>query len=484
MIKNKLTLVLLSGISFLYANTQISSIDIYNNKTILNQQLSLDKKSVDLVGDVKFEDVQFILGKTCKVLKEEFKVVDAQENEIEKMISKIEENISKVQSKKKALLANINYLGNLQVQNLQTIEVLQKSSEFITSEITANYDEIYTLDKKIKEYEKEIDKLKKTIPNSKFTKLDYEIDCKDQDKVTISYPTTLVKVQRTNELSYDSTNKTIEFENNAFLTQNTGVDLKDIVVNFYVGNFYNVIKPYVFVPEYLDIQTPKPIALRSDMAMEAQSFATTKMLKTTNVREYVELTTKSVNKISKVTLPLNTKTKLVLSKEKLKAEDSIEIDGYSTSNPFFKVEFETDKIYNQSYVQLYLDGVDIGKNYIDKIEKNKKSSIYFGTNNFINIEKELIKDMKEEPFFSINVLKTQRVWKYTIKNESKDTQKITLLERVPVSKHEDIKVKVIGETKYSKLDKNGKIYYDFELKPNEEKVIEFGYEIEKPAKSK
>lgn len=31
--------------------------------------------------------------------------------------------------------------------------------------------------------------------------------------------------------------------------------------------------------------------------------------------------------------------------------------------------------------------------------------------------------MKEEPFFSINVLKTQKLWKYEIKNSGKEEEK-------------------------------------------------------------
>lgn len=90
--------------------------------------------------------------------------------------------------------------------------------------------------------------------------------------------------------------------------------------------------------------------------------------------------------------------------------------------------------------------------------------------------------MKEEPFFSMNKLKSAKVWEYKITNNHTKAQKISLVERVPVSKHEDIKVKLIGRTKHTLLNKNGKITFDFELKPNETKIIEFGYEVEKPNK--
>lgn len=88
--------------------------------------------------------------------------------------------------------------------------------------------------------------------------------------------------------------------------------------------------------------------------------------------------------------------------------------------------------------------------------------------------------MKEEPFFSINKLKTEKIYSYEITNNSSKKFDVTLVERVPVSKHEDIKIELIGKSKYSVLENNGKIYYDLKLEPNETKTIEFGYSIEKP----
>ena len=75
-----------------------------------------------------------------------------------------------------------------------------------------------------------------------------------------------------------------------------------------------------------------------------------------------------------------------------------------------------------------------------------------------------------------------KIWKYTITNNSKEEKTITLVERSPVSKHEDIKVSLIPNTNYTKKEDNGKISYDITLKPSEEKIIDFGYIVEKPYK--
>ncbi len=228
-------------------------------------------------------------------------------------------------------------------------------------------------------------------------------------------------------------------------------------------------------------------AKKHDAVTEAANGIKPMLMKATRVLktpayDYYEDTTKSFFKASNITLSSGKENKVLFAKDSYKASKSLEIDGYSMSQAFYKVDFKSKKLYGITNANLYLDGTYIGKTTLKEIQKNKESSIYFGANRFVDIKKELVKDMKEEPFFSINKTKTQKIWNYEIKNSSKQTQKIVLLERVLVSKHEDIKVKLIGKSKESKMEKNGKIYFEFDLNPNESKTVNFGYEIEKPTK--
>lgn len=161
-------------------------------------------------------------------------------------------------------------------------------------------------------------------------------------------------------------------KSSAYVTQNTGVNFEDVVMNFYVGNYFNLVKPFTFIPEYLDVTPNRPVAFASDMVMEKQTLMRSNVAKKSIVNEYVELTTKSVNRVSHVDLKTGKKTKVDLSNDSIKASNYIEIDGYSTSNPFYKVDFKSDKLYERSFVQLYIDGVLVGRNSIDEIKKIKR----------------------------------------------------------------------------------------------------------------
>ena len=478
----KKLVLFLAVTSSLFANIDIKSIDIFTNKTFVNQKIDLSKKSVELLGQVRLEDIRFNIDESCRINSSDINYQKFQNDDLSMNIELLREKINIKQNKIKALKSNISFLEKTSINNLSSSKALESTSTFLKKEILENYNSIYKLDKDLKKDNEELNKLLKKRVNSKFTKLDYNISCNKD--VLITYPIYNLSRNGFYEINYDSKKRNIDIKNSSFITQSSGVDFKNIDINLYTYNYVYQLKPNIFRPQYLDIYKQRPPVAYSQAEVMMDNMAVKKMSRVNAPRPsftYVESTTKSFFKASNINLASGKKTEVVFSKDKYKASDSLEIDGYSASQAFFKVDFKSKKLYGVLNSKLYLDGMYIGRSNIREIKKDKKSSIFFGTNRFIDIKKELVKDMKEEPFFSMNKLKTQKVWKYKITNNHTKTQKLTLLERVPVSKHEDIKVKLIGKTKETKLDKNGKIYFEFELKANESKELEFGYEIQKPA---
>ena len=480
-------IVLLAIVSIYgFANTDIDSIDIFTNRTFVNQKISLNKTNVNLLGKVRLEDVRFKLEDTCQVLNSNINHVPFEKDTLGKKIESLKDIISNKTNTIKSLKSNIAYLERTSITNVSNAKNLEVTSSFLKKEILDSYNIIYKIQKELKKDNEKLNKLVRKRANTKFTKLDYDITCKHGSEVTISYPIYNISRNGFYEINYDSSKKNIGIKNSSFITQSTGVDFKNIDINLYTYNYVHQLKPNIFRPQYLDIYKPRPVAYSNDAEVMMDSMVSKKMLRSQTSAPrptfaYVESTTKSFFKASNINLPSGKKTEVVFSKDHYKAKNSLEIDGYSKSQAFFKVEFKSKKLYGILNSKLYLDSIYIGRSNINEIKKDKKSSIFFATNRFIDIKKELVKDMKEEPFFSLNKLKTQKVWKYKITNNHKKIQSLILVERVPVSKHEDIKVKLIGKTKETKIDKNGKIYFNFELKPNETKELEFGYEIEKPA---
>ena len=78
----------------------------------------------------------------------------------------------------------------------------------------------------------------------------------------------------------------------------------------------------------------------------------------------------------------------------------------------------------------------------------------------------------------------ERKYKITVTNLHKIPVKIEIIERIPVSGHEDIVIKPMsGATRPSRVDiddKSGVQAWDLTLKPGAERIIRFGYEISWP----
>ena len=469
-----------------FANINVKSLDIYKNKTFINQELNTSIHSVDLIGKVRFEDIRFVNNPNCKV--SNISIISENYSN-DSLSSKIKEYKQKIAFKTNEITSVKNVITNLSSIKFEkdavNLKNIKEVSTYTQKEIETNYNKIYKLQEELTSLNQELAQLINKKNSNVYSKLNYDASCSGDSKLLVSYPTFNISKNSFYEVNVDSKEKKLEIKNKSFITQSSGYDFENIDINMYTYNYSNAVKPQTFKAEYLDIQ--EPILMKKAQAdkvmMEA---APVKMMKT-NLRtapsfSYKETTTKAFFKASNIDLKSGIKNAVTFSKDKYKTKNKIEIDGYASSNAFYKVDFKSDKLYSSQNTKFYLDEVYVGQSYINQIKKDKESSLYLGIDSFIDVKKDLIKDMKEEPFFSMSKIKTEKLWKYTITNNSNEEKTITLIERIPLSKHEDIKVKLISNINYTKKEDNGKLSYDITLKPSSKTTLEFGYIIEKPYK--
>ena len=486
---NSLLIVsLLSALSTsVYANIDVKSLDIYKNKTFINQNLNTQENSVDLIGEIRFEDIRFLNNGQCKV--SNLSVISNNYSS-DTISSKIQEYKQKIAFKTNEITSVKNTIQSLSSIKFEkdavNLKNVKEVSTYTQKEIEVNYNLIYKLQLELTKYNQELNELINKKNSNVYSKLNYNATCENGSNLVVSYPAFNVSKNSFYEINVSSKDKNIEIKNKSFITQSSGYDFKNIDINMYTYNYSNAVNPQIFRAKYLDIIKPRVISntlAQSDIL--SMEMAPRKMMKSSTAAptfSYNETTTKAFFKASNISLLSGVKNAVTFSNDIYKAKNQIEIDGYSSSNAFYKVDFKSDKLYSTQNTKLYLDGTFIGQSYIGEIKKDKDTSIYLGIDSFIDVKKDLIKDMKEEPFFSQSKLQTQKIWKYTITNNSKEEKTITLVERLPISKHEDIKVELISKTKYTKKEDNGKISYDIKLKANEKISFEYGYTIEKPNK--
>lgn len=486
--KKVILLSLIASSTVVFANINVKSLDIYKNRTFVNQELDIAGNSVDLLGKVRFEDIRFIVDGECKV-GDTFVILNNKSlDSLSLDIKKQKEEIAFLSNEIKSTKNYIDSLEDIGFEkksvNLQNIKDV---TSYVKKEVYENYNLLYKLNMELKKYNQDLSKLILKKKSDLFTKLNYNTTCLSDSKIYVNYPVYNISKSNFYEINANSNKDNIEIKNSAFITQSSGYDFSNIDINLYTYNYSNQINPRYFTPKYLDVYSPPVAYMQEDsMMMEISASKSAKSVSRLKKSEpkyrYKESSTKSFFNASGIDLRSGVKTPVLFANDSYTTSSKIEIDGYAASKPFYKVEFKSNKLYSTLNTKLYLDSVYIGQSYQKEIKKDKKSAIYFSEDRFIDVKKELITDMKEKPFFSISKLKTEKLWKYTITNNHKSKKTITLVERLPISKHEDIKVKLISKTKYTSKDDNGKISYDFEINPNEKKVIEFGYTVEKPYK--
>jgi hypothetical protein len=484
------SVVLLSVLSTVgFANINVNSLDIYKNRTFVNQELNLQSNSVDLIGNVRFEDIRLIQDGTCKISNMQVITNNSSSDSLSKEIKSIEQDIAFKKNEILSVTKTIDFLTSIKFEkSAVNLKNIKDVSSYAKIQMEKKYNSIYKLNDDLKELNKKLQKLRTKKSSNTFSKFQYTSSCKSGSTVGVTYPIYNVRQNGFYEIDVNSISSNINIKNKAYITQSSGYDFNDIDINIHTYNYSNAINPSIFRAKYLDVLKKRNVSyaqndglsMQMEMAPIAKSMSKSKQIRRTPSYSYNETSTKAFYKASNITLVSGVKNEVLLSNDIYKTTNKIEIDGFASSNAFYKVDFKTKKLYSRKQTKLYLDSNFMGQSFINEIKKDKESSIYLGIDSFVDVKKELVKDMKEKPFFSMSKLKTEKSWRYTITNNGKTTKNITLIERLPISKHEDIKVTLNSKTKYTKKEDNGKISYDIILKANEKTSFEYGYTIEKP----
>ncbi len=377
-----------------------------------------------------------------------------------------------------------NKITNLQMQNnlLKTLSLkekpLQKAQDtlkFFSKNYIKNLQHISSLTKELKKAKRELKNIQSRT-TKKYKRLKAHFTCRDKGKVTITYPQYNFKVSSFYEIQAHTKERKIDFVKKIKIIQKSGQNYKNIDIISHSNSYNQRVQPSPFYPKYLNIYKSKRVlyakstnALSNDKAM----------LKPIARMEYRQNLTTSAFIIKGINLPNNQEKIITLENKRYDISLQDDIDGYSSSLAYLRASFRSDKYYQNSRAYIYLNNNQIGSINLKRIKKDGKVNIYFGENQNIKVKKTLLKRYNESEFFGNKQINTQ-VWQYRITNQNRTIQKINLMERIPISQNEDIKVIPLFDTKKAKISKKGKVVWSFNLAPNKTKTIKFGYKTTKP----
>jgi uncharacterized protein (TIGR02231 family) len=135
-------------------------------------------------------------------------------------------------------------------------------------------------------------------------------------------------------------------------------------------------------------------------------------------------------------------------------------------------------------VSLFRDGVFVGNGRLPQLAPGEDHELGFGADDRVKIKRAVLEDKKGETGTFTTSKVEVRNFKITAKNHHARPVQIAILDQVPVSAQQDIKVEVVmagpQPTRKDVGDVRGTLVWDMTVAPDEEKQIGFGYKVTSP----
>ncbi len=135
-------------------------------------------------------------------------------------------------------------------------------------------------------------------------------------------------------------------------------------------------------------------------------------------------------------------------------------------------------------VYLFRDGTFVGTGDLPLLRLGEDHDIGFGVDDQVKVKHAVLEDKRGETGLISTSHVDSRNFQVTVKNMHERPIEVTILDRVPVSQNDDIKVEITGRvtpTIQNVDDKRGVISFVSRLEPDEEKILEYGYRVSWPA---
>ncbi len=129
--------------------------------------------------------------------------------------------------------------------------------------------------------------------------------------------------------------------------------------------------------------------------------------------------------------------------------------------------------------QVFFEDAYVGKTLLDIRFVTDTLQISLGRDKKVSVQREKMKEFTTKQFLGSKKEETL-TWKTTVKNNKSKPIVITILDQVPISNMEDIKVEVLNTTNGKQNTENGEIKWEIEIPALSKKEFELKYSVEYP----
>ncbi len=138
-------------------------------------------------------------------------------------------------------------------------------------------------------------------------------------------------------------------------------------------------------------------------------------------------------------------------------------------------------------VSLFRDSTFVGNGRLPLLAPGEEHELGFGVDDAVRVRHAIAEEKRAETGIITSSKTDTRSYRITVKNLHERAIPVTVIDQIPVSQNTDIKIELLGKTAPTKRDmedKRGLLAWEMELKPDEEKTVEFGYRVTWPAAKK
>ncbi len=128
---------------------------------------------------------------------------------------------------------------------------------------------------------------------------------------------------------------------------------------------------------------------------------------------------------------------------------------------------------------VYFQGTYVGETQLITQNTNDTLNVSLGRDKKVVIKRERLNEYSSKRFIGSNIRETV-TYRITVRNTKSDAVKLTLEDQVPVSQNSDIEVSVEETTGAKYNSETGKLTWEVNLKPNENRTFDIRFEVKYP----
>ncbi|MEG8947677.1 DUF4139 domain-containing protein [Rosettibacter firmus] len=377
-----------------------------------------------------------------------------------------------------------------------SINELQKFSDYFRKKLTELKYDISDLSQEIKDLQNNIDRITKQLNelnanlNKPVNEIVVTVNSKEklEANFTISYLIDDASWSPAYDIRVDNINSPANLKYKAIIKQNSGIDWENVEVILTTRNTaISNNKPELF-PWFIDFEKQflmKDAGVSAKRIFAPQTLISEESLENAAIENFdiiqTQLTTEFIPDINYSITSDNKPHVVELKNITINTNYEYYAVPKLDNNAFLVAYLSKWNEYSllPGEANIYFENSYVGKTYLNPYISKDTMTISLGRDQNITLSKQVIKDFTENKFLSNDI---ERTFAYEIKIKNNKTIPVNLIveDQIPISKNEDIKVKLIDYDNGTYYENDGRIRWAISLKESESTTRKLIYSVRHP----